>query len=139
MQLAAGSDLLENYDFVGTFKSIVADVAKDGKWDDEKIITRTENMIRQVAGRNSDKPIFVISPFYHCGDDFVENDGAARWRAHIERIISELNYPNVTYINGLDVIGDMSYMSADEVHPNIYGVQKIADVLTEKIKSAIKI
>ena len=109
------------------------------KWDDEKIITRTENMIRQVAGRNSDKPIFVISPFYHCGDDFVENDGAARWRAHIERIISELNYPNVTYINGLDVIGDMSYMSADEVHPNIYGVQKIADVLTEKIKSAIKI
>lgn len=36
LQLAAGSDLLENYDFVGTFKSIVADVAKDGKWDDEK-------------------------------------------------------------------------------------------------------
>jgi len=36
LQLAAGSDLFDDYDFVGTFKSIVADVAKDGKWDDEK-------------------------------------------------------------------------------------------------------
>ena len=45
----------------------------------------------------------------------------------------------MTYINGLDVIGDMSYISADEVHPNIYGVQRIADVLTEKIRTIIKI
>jgi lysophospholipase L1-like esterase len=110
------------------------------KWDDEKIISRTENLIRQVAGRNPDKPVFVISPFYHCGDDFNEakHDGAERWRKHVGETVERLNYPNVTYINGLDVIGDMSYMSADEVHPNIYGVQKIADVLTEKIRKVIK-
>ena len=40
----------------------------------------------------------------------------------------------MTYVNGLDVLGDASFISADEVHPNIYGVQRIADVLTSKIR-----
>jgi lysophospholipase L1-like esterase len=104
------------------------------------IISRTENLLRQVAGRNQGKPIFVISPFYNCGDDFNKEKraGGERWRRLVGEIVAKLNYPNVTYINGLDVIGDMSYMSADEIHPNIYGVQKIADVLTEKIKFTIK-
>ena len=105
-------------------------------WDDEKIVSRVENMLRQVAGRNKEKPVFVISPFYHCGDDFSPTKQADNWRRHIEAIVKKLNYENLTYINGLDVIGDMSYMSADEVHPNIYGVQRIADVLTSKIREA---
>ena len=108
-------------------------------WDDEKITSRVTNLLRQVAGRNKDKPIFVISPFYNCRDDFNEEKhaGGERWRKRVGEIASELNYPNVTYINGLDVIGDMSYISADEVHPNIYGVQRIADVLTEKIRAVL--
>jgi broad specificity phosphatase PhoE len=36
LQITAGSALFDDYDFVGTFKAIVADVAKDGKWDDEE-------------------------------------------------------------------------------------------------------
>lgn len=103
-------------------------------WADEKITQRVENMIRQVAGRNPDKPIFVISPFYYCGDDFDPNGYAKKWRKMIEEIVTELDYKNVTYINGIDVLDNMSYMSADEIHPNIYGVQRIADVLTSKIR-----
>ena len=107
------------------------------RWEDEKIVSRVENMLRQVAGRNKDKPIFVISPFYFCDDDFSDDGNGNRWRRHLEEIVNQFNYPNVTYINGLDVIGDMSYMSADEIHPNIYGVQRIADVLTERIRAVI--
>ena len=33
----------------------------------------------------------------------------------------------------------MRYMSADEVHPNIYGAQRIADVMTEKIRAVLNI
>ena len=102
-------------------------------WTEDKILERVTNTIRQVAGRNRKKPVIVISPFYHCGDDFDENRCAAKWRRLIEQVVNELDYPNVTYINGLDIIGDMSFMSADEVHPNIYGVQQIADRLTERI------
>lgn len=104
-------------------------------WADDKITHRVENIIQQVAGRNPDKPVFVISPFYHCGDDFNQNGYAKKWRKMIEEIVSRLDYKNVTYINGMDVLDNMSYMSADEVHPNIYGVQRIADVLTSKIRN----
>lgn len=103
-------------------------------WEEEKILSRVENTIRQIAGRNADKKVLVISPFYYCGDDFEENGYADRWRRIICQVVKELNYENVTYINGLEVLGDMSYMSADEIHPNIYGVQKIADSMTARIK-----
>lgn len=44
------------------------------------VFRRVKNIITQVAGRNSDKPVFVISPFYHCGDDFNANDNAKKWK-----------------------------------------------------------
>lgn len=106
-------------------------------WEEEKIYSRVENLIEQVAGRNPEKHIFVISPFYHCGDDFDEKDNAKKWRIIIEEIINKLNYPNVEYINGLEILDNVSYMSADEVHPNIYGVQRIADLVTKRIVDVI--
>lgn len=107
-------------------------------WKPDKILERTENMIRQVAGRNQDKPVFVISPFYYYGDDFDEAQHAAKWRRLIEQVVRKLNYDNVTYVNGMDMIGDASTMSADEVHPNIYGVAQIAERLTAVIAGVVK-
>lgn len=104
-------------------------------WEEDKITGRVTNMIREVAGRNPDKPVVVISPFYYCGDDFDTAGHGKKWRRCIERVVKELGYPNVTYINGLDLIGDMSFMSADEVHPNIYGVAQIAERLTQRIRA----
>lgn len=106
-------------------------------WEEPKILDRVENIIRQVAGRNPKKPIFVISPFYHCGDDFDDNKHGDKWRRLIEQVVNKLNYPNVTYINGLDIIDNMSFISADQVHPNIYGVQQIADRITKRIKEVV--
>jgi len=108
-------------------------------WDDEKIRQRLSNLLQKVAGRNPDKKVFLISPFYHCGDDFSAEKNAARWRTLAEQTAKALNFDNVTYINGMDIIGNASFMSADEVHPNIYGVQQIADRLTGIIASALKI
>lgn len=106
-------------------------------WQDEKIVSRVENIINQVAGRNPEKTVFVISPFYHCGEDFAPTGFADKWRNIIEEIVTKSNYKNVKHINGFDVLDNMSYMSADEVHPNIYGVQRIADILTQKIRDTL--
>lgn len=102
-------------------------------WEDSKILERVKNTIVQIAGRNKDKPIYVISPFY-CDDDFNGKTQADKWRQYIKAIVAELHYENVTYINGLDLLGNVKYLSADEVHPNVYGCQKIANGLLEIIK-----
>lgn len=102
-------------------------------WEDSKIAERVKNTIEQIAGRNPDKPIYVISPLYS-PDDFQGKTQAEKWRKIIKDTIKMLNYKNVTYINGLDLIGEVKYLSADEVHPNVYGCQKIADELLKIIK-----
>ena len=105
-------------------------------WEKEKIQQRVLHVLDQIAGRNPEKPVFVISPFY-CYDDYNQGGQAEIWREMIEQIIRERKDANVTYINGLELLGDMSLISADEVHPNIYGVEQIAGRLTEHIKSII--
>lgn len=133
----------------------IAQAGKDGVWDaltlelginvifweDEKIYERATYAVSHIAAENPDKPIFVISPFYHCGDDYPEFDetsGAKRWRKALREITDKLNLPNVTYIDGLDILNGAEFMSADFVHPNIYGVAQIADRLTKIVKPIVE-
>lgn len=103
-------------------------------WEESKIYQRVENAIKQVAGRNKDKKVYVVSPFY-CGEDFDEKPEPNRWRTIIKEVANRLAFDNVTLINGLDILGDASLLSADAVHPNIYGVQQIAERMTALVKS----
>ena len=105
-------------------------------WEESKIRERVENILREVAGGNPEKPIFVISPFY-ASEDFYGRPRLANWRKIIAEIAAQLNYPNLTYINGLDLLGSPALLSADEVHPNIDGVDAIAQGLTEIIRKKI--
>ena len=102
-------------------------------WEDGKITDRTTNLITEVAGRNKDKQVVVISPFYF-KEDYNGGTRAPNWRYMTEKIVKELSLPNVTYINGLDILGSMDLISADEVHPSIYGISQIADRLYDRIK-----
>lgn len=104
-------------------------------WNEDKIYERVNYMLDTITAKNKDKYIFVISPFYYCGEYFNDGDNAKRWRISIEKCVKRLNNNKVIYINGFEILDGMKYISADEVHPNIYGVQRIADMLTVKIKS----
>lgn len=106
-------------------------------WEESKIYDRVTYAVKTIAEANSDKPIFVISPFYFCEEDFDGNDRPNIWRRIISEVVSELHYKNVVYINGLDLLGDMTLISADFVHPNIYGTAQIADKLTDIVKKYI--
>lgn len=105
-------------------------------WEEDKIYERAVYAIEQVALRNPDKPVIVISPFYWMGD-FENETEADRWRRILEEVVDKLNLKNVYYKSGLDFIDKMAYISADMVHPNIYGVQRIANVLTEFLQSIL--
>lgn len=104
------------------------------EWDRDKIHSRVTNTVKQVAGRNPDKKVYVISPFY-CRADYHGDDSANKWRAIIQEVVNELAFPNVEYVNGLDLLGEVSGLSADEVHPNIYGIQQIAERMTKRMLS----
>ncbi len=102
-------------------------------WDESKIRQRVEYTINTVASQNPDKPVYVISPFYS-DNDFKGSPQPQLWRKTIEEIVNKSGFSNVTYVNGLDLLGDMSLISADGVHPDIYGVMSIADGLSRVMK-----
>lgn len=106
-------------------------------WEEDKFRERVSGITEKVAGANPDKPIFVISPFFHCGELFDKNDRAPLWRKIIGETVMQYGYKNVVYINGLDLLGEPENISADFVHPNIYGVAQIAARLTEIVKKYI--
>ena len=126
----------------------IAKLGREGKWDkailelginvlgweEEKIRERSNYLIKKVAEANPDKDIYVISPFFYCEEYFSNSKAGEKWRKILKEEVELLNYPNVKYIKGTDILPDMSYISADMVHPNIYGVQKIAEELTGIIK-----
>lgn len=107
-------------------------------WPQEKIVERVNYTLDQIAGRNPNKPVFVISPFFYSREVLNGCTNGEKWRKNIAQIIAERNDPNVTYINGMDILGDLSGMSGDLIHPNIYGVQQIADRLTAIYKATLK-
>lgn len=95
-------------------------------WDETLIKERVTHTLREIATRNSDKHIFVISPFYSA-DDFYSRGEAQKWRHCMSVLYHHLKLSNVHMINGLQLLGEMKYVSADEVHPTIYGMQHIAE------------
>ena len=103
-------------------------------WDEEKIWERSTYFIEKVAKANSDKDIYIISPFYYCDEYFANGKSGEKWRRILKEVVEKLDCSNVKYIKGTDILPDMSYISADMVHPNIYGVQKIAEELTGIIR-----
>ncbi len=102
-------------------------------WEEALFASRVENTLRRVAGGNPGKPVYAVSPFYHCREDFDPGDRTYRWRELMREITDRLALPNLTCIDGRSVLDGMAWISADRVHPNIYGVQKIADELTARL------
>lgn len=102
-------------------------------WDEETIRRRVSYTLTRIAGDHPHKRVYVMSPIF-CHNDYQGKGDARRWREVVEAVVRETAYPNVEYINGLDIMGDVSGLSGDEVHPNIYGIQRISARLTERIK-----
>lgn len=102
------------------------------EWPEEKIRERSQIMLEQVAGRNPEKPVFVISPLYSCYD-YAGRPETARWRRVLRELTERMAYPNVTYIDGEDLLGNAALLSADALHPNLDGVRQIAERLFERI------
>ncbi len=106
-------------------------------WEEERRRLHVEKTLDHIAGQNPEKPVFVISPFYS-NADYAGSSAPAAWRETVRSVIAERAYPNVTYIPGDEILSDMRGISADGVHPSIYGVAEIAEKLTARMRTVLE-
>lgn len=153
---AFGCDV-RNYGLSGTCRlqpeiaDFIADEGQKGRWDTavfelgmnvlewerEKTYSAVGYLVGTVAKANPDKHLFAISPTY-CRPDLLGEPRAAVWREEMEKAIAALALPNVTYINGTDLLGDVSLLCADMVHPSPDGAAAIARGLIEVMRPYMK-
>lgn len=105
-------------------------------WEPQKMRRRASDFIRRIGEANPEKPVFVISPFYS-REDFNGGTRARLWRDTLADVVTQAGLANVRYLDGTDLLGDMRYISADGVHPNTDGMQKIADGLAPLLCEAL--
>lgn len=102
------------------------------EWPEEKIRARSEYAVNKIAQMNPDKPVFVITPFYSCYD-FRGSSACDNWRKILSETVKGSSCKNLHLIDGLSLLGDVSLLCADLIHPNIYDIMQIASRLSEKL------
>lgn len=99
----------------------------------EEYERRVRYFVPTIANGHPDATIFVTDVYY-CISDLNKDDGrAAEYREIVERVTSELNLPNVRYINGLNLLENEELLAAGLVHPTPYGQELIAKRFIEFI------
>lgn len=106
-------------------------------YPEEKVYDRVENILRQVVGRNPDKPFFVVSPFLAPNDWAGDGENGRKWRRIIPEVVEKLGYKNLTYINGRDIVNDVDFFAADGLHPSVYGHVEIAKNMYDRVKEVL--
>ena len=95
---------------------------------------RITYFIERVAESHPDKKIFCIDIFY-THSDFMKNGRAEMFRSIMRETLAELNLKNTVYINGLDILGTVTGLSADLIHPSCTAIPAMAENLARIIRS----
>lgn len=104
----------------------------------EEYEKRVSYFIRTIAGAHPDKKVFCIDLFY-CGAEFDGNPVVAQKREIVRKTVARLALPNTVYINGTTLLSGIHGLSADMVHPNVYGCREIAANLAKIMKQELAI
>lgn len=85
------------------------------------------------------KPVVVISHFSHFKDLPGAENAAANdaYIAVLQEICQELRCDNLFYINGREIVEDFTWLSADLIHPSLFGHAMMGRKIAEKIQNLI--
>ncbi len=86
-----------------------------------------------------DRPIFLISNFtchFNYSDGPVGKKNA-EYIAALEELYEQFKCKNLHYIKGTDVITDMTFLTADVLHPSPFGHMQMARIIADKIRDEL--
>jgi len=139
----AGSAFMEDAmaDFVASrsfsFATLEMGINVINKISTEEYDSRIRNFITKVASSHPDQKIFCIDMVYS-EFDLIGDQKATEFRNTLKKAVEDLHFENTVYINGLTLMDSPKWLSADLVHPSVWGCQEISDNLSKIIKKHIE-
>jgi len=106
---------------------------------------KSEYMIKTIAEKNQNKPIFCISlikSFSELGFSWTNRkivSTALEYREAIKRIVEQSELENLYYVNGSTLLDGIYGLSYDLLHPGNHGMIQIGERLSEIIDKVVYI
>ena len=130
----AMADFVASRDF--SFATLEMGINVINKISTEEYDKRVRNFITKVASSHPRQKIFCIDMVYS-EFDLKGDIKAAEFRKALKTAVEELRFDNTVYINGLTLMDSPKGLSADLVHPSVWGCREIAQNLCKIIKKHI--
>ncbi len=112
-----------------------------GGFSDDAFRERVTYMVDRVAGSNPDRPVACITLYPHFRDFDSEAEAAdksARFRDILRAVVSESNHPNVTLIEGPEILADPGGLTVDLIHPGDLGMIQMGECLARRLAKILE-
>jgi len=100
---------------------------------------RVSYMVNTVAGADTKRPVVCVTIYPHFRD-YLPTDHpsqgkapAEEYRERLRRAVADCAHPNVTLIEGRDVLDDMCGLTGDLIHPGDLGMIRMGENLAKRI------
>lgn len=106
--------------------------------DPELTDARIERLIRDFSAAHPDIPVFCVG-VYPCRNDITTHFAgrAQEIRELVARTVSEVNSPNLHFIDGREALDPALGLTVDLTHPSPSGMVQIAEFLTRNIRAIV--
>lgn len=101
---------------------------------------RAGYLVKRIVESNPDRPVVCITLFPHfrdIDDCFLTSDcksTAAEFRQILRDIVKDLSRPNLTLIEGPDLVPDITALTFDLIHPSARGLVQIGEELARRLR-----
>ncbi len=90
--------------------------------------SRAKNVINTLCTARPNSKFIFIDSSYQAGDFFEgEQSKIAQYRKIMSRLVAESGFANAKYVSGLELMSGSWGLTGDFVHPNVKGVNAIAN------------
>ena len=97
----------------------------------EEVARRTQHLVDSFKAKNTDQHLFVA-------DMFLTSAEHDETREAIKKVVENSGCDRIHFIRGYDIIPDLSYCTADRLHPSIEGHHKMAQALVKEYEKVLK-
>jgi len=111
-----------------------------GRYSVQEFEHRAKYLIENVANKNKDKKVFVITIYpnihtYYDEEPISENE--LKFNEILREIVINSSFDNVYLIEGNEILTDFTKLTVDLIHPSDSGHTEMAYNLYQKIRSVI--
>lgn len=107
----------------------------------EEFRRRVEYMVNTVAGSRPRRPVVCVTlfPFFGglCEGNETEERKAHAFREILRGAVADCPHPNVTVVEGPDLLDTITGLSADLIHPIEIGMARIAENLAPRLSRVL--